>query len=137
GVKTMATTSTYYTSQNSSSSSQRSVAMLLALISAVVVSPLYNVSRKNETTRYYETKWSCSGFVLPMVLAGLIIAIKTVSSSSSSSNGSSSSSGSFIPSPDPSWVLRIGSSSWGLAGILLMLILVISCQDSVQDFFSR
>ena len=125
-------TYTHYTSQNSSSPSQRSIAMLLALISAVVLSPLYNVSRKNDaTTRYYEMKWTSSGLVLPMVLAGLIIAIRTVSSSSSSSSGS------FIPSPEPSWVLRIGSSSWGLAGVLIMLILVLSWQDSVQHFFWR
>lgn len=119
----------YNTSENSS---QRSVAMVLALVSAVVLSPLYNYKfgRKNDTKWSYETKWS-SGFVLPMVLAGLIIAIKTVSSA----NGGCS--GSFIPSPDPSWVLRIGSSSWGLAGVLLMLILVLSWQDSVQEFFWR
>ncbi|KAF4402903.1 hypothetical protein G4B88_010355 [Cannabis sativa] len=124
------------TYQNSSSSSPtsslRSVAMILALVAAVVLSPLYNISWKRETTRNFETKWS-SGFVLPMVLAGLIIAIKTVSSSSSSSP----SSGSFILSPDPSWVLRIGSSSWGLAGVLMMLMLVLSWQESVQEFFWR
>ena len=119
-----------YTSQYSS---QRSVAMVLALVSAIVLSPLY-VTRKNDT-RYYETKWS-SGFVLPMVLAGLIIAIKTTSSCSSMS-AQGGGRASIIPSPDPSWVLRIGSSSWGLAGILVMLLLVLSWQESVQEFFWR
>ncbi|RDX80719.1 hypothetical protein CR513_38706, partial [Mucuna pruriens] len=85
-------------------SSHRSLGMVLALASAVVLSPLYVNSSKN-----YESKWS-SGFVLPMVLAGLIIAIRTTSSSVSSQRPS------FLPSPHPSWVLRIGSSSWGLAG---------------------
>ncbi|GMN36861.1 hypothetical protein TIFTF001_006374 [Ficus carica] len=128
-MATYSSTTYYHTSQNSS---QRSVAMVLALVSAVVLSPLYNVGRKNNTTRYHETKWG-SGFVLPMVLVGLIIAIKTVSSPSRGGCSGSS----FIPSPDPSWVLRIGSSSWGLAGVLLMLILVLSWQDSVQEFFWR
>ncbi|KAA8541632.1 hypothetical protein F0562_022784 [Nyssa sinensis] len=57
-------------------SSQRALAMVLALASAVVLSPLY-LKRQND--HLYETRWS-SGFVLPMVLAGLIIAIKTTSS---------------------------------------------------------
>ncbi|KAJ0007760.1 hypothetical protein Pint_29135 [Pistacia integerrima] len=116
---------------NSNGQNSRGVAMVLALISAVVLSPLY-VTRKNheENSRFYETtKWN-SGFLLPVVLGGLIIAIRTTSSSSSPSS-------SFIPSPDPSWVLRIGSSSWGLAGVLIMLMLVLSWQDSVQDFFWR
>lgn len=123
-----------YTSQNSS---QRALAMVLALVSAVVLSPLY-VNRKNyHYSHNYETKWS-SGFVLPMVLAGLIIAIRTTSSSSSSmSSVQRGARASFIPSPDPSWVLRIGSSSWGLAGVLVMLMLVLSWQDSVQEFFWR
>ncbi|KAJ6327424.1 hypothetical protein OIU78_014327 [Salix suchowensis] len=111
----------------SQNSSQRALAMVLALASAVVLSPLY-VKRRND-----ETKWS-PGFVLPMVLAGLIIAIRTTSSSISVRRGSRAS---FIPSPDPSWVLRIGSSSWGLAGVLVMLTLVLSWQDSVQEFFWR
>lgn len=115
-------------------SSQRSVAMVLALVSAIVLSPLY-VGQKNDT-RYYESKWS-SGFVLPMVLAGLIIAIRTTSSRSSTSGHGGAARGSMIPSPDPSWVLRIGSSSWGLAGVLVMLMLVLSWQESVQEFFWR
>ncbi|GFZ11712.1 hypothetical protein Acr_23g0000970 [Actinidia rufa] len=82
--------------------------MVLALVSAVVLSPLY-VNRRNDSN--YETRWNSSGFVLPVVLAGLIIAIKTTSSSSSSSM--------VFPSSEPSWVLRIGSSSWGLAGFWL------------------
>lgn len=114
---------------NSNGQNSRGVAMVLALVSAVVLSPLY-VTRKNheENSRFYETtKWN-SGFLLPVVVGGLIIAIRTTSSSASSS---------LIPSPNPSWVLRIGSSSWGLAGVLLMLMLVLSWQDSVQDFFWR
>ncbi|PSR96944.1 Glutamate--tRNA ligase [Actinidia chinensis var. chinensis] len=118
----MATTYSY-TNQNSS---QRGLAMVLALVSAVVLSPLY-VNRRNDSN--YETRWNSSGFVLPVVLAGLIIAIKTTSSSSSSSM--------VFPSSEPSWVLRIGSSSWGLAGVLVMLMLVLSWQDSVQHFFWR
>ncbi|KAI5602381.1 hypothetical protein POPTR_001G168400v4 [Populus trichocarpa] len=125
---------TYAYSAASRNSSQRALAMVLALASAVVLSPLY-VKRKNDHTGYFnhETKWS-SGFVLPMVLAGLIIAIRTTSSSMSVHRGAAAS---FIPSPDPSWVLRIGSSSWGLAGVLVMLVLVLSWQDSVQEFFWR
>jgi len=127
-VSPMATYS--YTSQYTS---QRSVAMVLALASAIVLSPLY--ARRKSDARYNETKWS-SGFVLPMVLAGLIIAIRTTSSCSSmSAHGGGRAS--IIPSPDPSWVLRIGSSSWGLAGVLVMLMLVLSWQESVQDFFWR
>lgn len=109
--------------------------MVLALASAVVLSPLY-VNRKTEYS-HYETRWN-SGFVLPMVLAGLILAIKTTSSSSSSSSASSSSDRAMMfPASDPSLVLRIGSSSWGLAGVLVMLMLVLSWQDSVQHFFWR
>ncbi|KAJ7963287.1 Glutamate--tRNA ligase [Quillaja saponaria] len=124
-------TYTYNTNQNSS---QRSLAMVLALVSAVILSPLY-YSKPRHDSRYYETRWS-SGFVLPMVLAGLIIAIRTTSSSSSMSmhNGSRPS---LLPSPEPSWVLRIGSSSWGLAGILVMLMLVLSWQTSVKEFLWR
>lgn len=107
--------------------------MVLALASAVVLSPLY-VNRKTEYS-HYEMRWN-SGFVLPMVLAGLIIAIKTTSSSSSSSS-SSSDRAMMFPASDPSLVLRIGSSSWGLAGVLVMLMLVLSWQDSVQHFFWR
>ncbi|KAJ4841706.1 hypothetical protein Tsubulata_032463 [Turnera subulata] len=123
-----------YSSQHSSSSSQRTLAMVLALVSAVVLSPLY-VRRKNDNWRYYDTKWS-SGFVLPMVLVGLVIAIRT-SSASSSSSSMPAQRGSFLPGSDPSLVLRIGSSSWGLAGVLVMLMLVLSWQDSVQEFFWR
>ncbi|KAI8529705.1 hypothetical protein RHMOL_Rhmol12G0245900 [Rhododendron molle] len=114
-------------------SSQRGLAMVLALASAVVLSPLY-VNRKTEYS-HYETRWN-SAFVLPMVLAGLIIAIKTTSSSSSSTS-SSSDRAMMFPASDPSLVLRIGSSSWGLAGVLVMLMLVLSWQDSVQHFFWR
>ncbi|KAJ9179408.1 hypothetical protein P3X46_011197 [Hevea brasiliensis] len=117
-----------YTSQNSSS--QRGLAMVLALASAIVLSPLY-LNRRNDS-HFFNTKWS-SGFVLPMVLAGLIIAIRTTSTSSVQNGGRAS----LTPSSDPSWVLRIGSSSWGLAGILVMLMLVLSWQESVQEFFWR
>ncbi|KAK8592543.1 hypothetical protein V6N13_063120 [Hibiscus sabdariffa] len=82
---------------------RRSSAMALALLAALVLSPLY-VGRKHET-RYYEMKLS-SGFVLPMVLAGLIIAIRT--SSSSSSSMADGGRGWLSPSPDPTWVLGIG-----------------------------
>ncbi|TKY64262.1 hypothetical protein E2542_SST14155 [Spatholobus suberectus] len=122
----MATTT--YASSCHGSSSQRSLAMVLALASAVVLSPLYANSKSDR--KYYESKWS-SGFVLPMVLAGLIIAIRTTSSSVSSPRAS------FLPSPEPSWVFRIGSSSWGLAGVLVMLMLVLYWQASVQEFFWR
>ncbi|KAF5751153.1 hypothetical protein HS088_TW02G00163 [Tripterygium wilfordii] len=128
----MAAAYIYNASHNSSSSPHRGLAMVLALASAIVLSPLY-VTRNNSGTRFYETKWINTGFVLPVVLAGLIIAIKTTSSSSSSSFSGHS----LAPSLDPSSVLRIGSSSWGLAGILVMLMLVLSWQDSVQDFFWR
>ncbi|KAL6137428.1 hypothetical protein ACLB2K_062720 [Fragaria x ananassa] len=111
--------------------------MVLALVSAIVLSPLYHVSSRKTDRRHYETKWMSSGFVLPMVLAGLIIAIKTTSSSSSSSSASTRGGSSCIPSPDPSWVLRIGSSSWGLAGVLVLLMLVLSWQSSVHEFFWR
>ncbi|KAI4355429.1 hypothetical protein L6164_004205 [Bauhinia variegata] len=122
---------TAYSAYSNHNASQRSLAMVLALASAVVLSPLY-VKSKNDI-RYYESKWS-SGFVLPMVLAGLIIAIRRTSSSSSSV---SSPRASLLPSPEPSWVLRIGSSSWGLAGILVMLMMVIHWQTAVQDMFWR
>ncbi|XP_061342862.1 uncharacterized protein LOC133289029 [Gastrolobium bilobum] len=121
----MATT---YASSSSHGSSQRSLAMVLALASAAVLSPLY-CNSKSDTRRYYESKWS-SGFVLPMVLAGLIIAIRTTSSVSSPRV-------SLLPSPEPSSVLRIGSSTWGLAGVLVMLMLVLYWQASVQEFFWR
>jgi len=121
--------STYASSNHGSS--QRSLAMVLALVSAVVLSPLY-VSSKSDR-KYYESKWTSSGFVLPMILFGLIIAIKRTSSSSSSCV-SSSTKGSLLPSHDPSLVLRIGSSSWGLAAVLVMLMLVLHWQGSVQDF---
>ncbi|AET01773.1 hypothetical protein MtrunA17_Chr8g0344121 [Medicago truncatula] len=119
-----------YASSNHGSS-QRSLAMVLALVSAVVLSPLYVNSKSDR--RYYESKWTSSGFVLPMILFGLIIAIKRTSSSSSSCVSSSSTKGSLLPSHDPSLVLRIGSSSWGLAAVLVMLMLVLHWQGSVQE----
>ncbi|RYQ89107.1 hypothetical protein Ahy_B09g095924 isoform A [Arachis hypogaea] len=118
---------------SSQSTSQRSLAMMLALVSAVVLSPLY-ANSKSDTRSYHESRWS-SSFVLPMVLAGLIIAIRTASLPSTSSSSSPRSS--LLSSPDPSWVLRIGSSSWGLAAVLLMLLLVLYWQASVQEFFWR
>lgn len=125
---------TTYASTNHGSS-QRSLAMVLALVSAVVLSPLYVNSKSDR--RYYESKWTSSGFVLPMILFGLIIAIKRTSSASSYSLSSSSSRASLLPSHDPSLVLRIGSSSWGLACVLVMLMLVLYWQTSVQEFLRR
>ncbi|KNA26121.1 hypothetical protein SOVF_000380 [Spinacia oleracea] len=107
--------------------SQRPIAMALALVSAVILSPLYT-TRSNDTR--YDIRWN-SGFVLPMVLAGLIIAIKTTSSPSSSSMSGERRS---ILSSDSSSVFRVGGSSLGLAGVLVMLMLVLSWQDSVQHF---
>ena len=112
-----------------STSSARALAMALALASSIVLSPLmYN------TSTHYEAKYFTSlssAFLLPMVLAGLIIGIKISSSSSSSSSVSA-------PVSDPAWVLlRIGSSSWGLAVLLVMLVFVLSWQKSAQEFFRR
>lgn len=120
----MATTYPY----NAQNTSNRAMAMVLALASAVVLSPLYVKQKKSEAR--YDTIWS-SGFVLPMVLLGLIIAIRTTSSSSSMNGGT------LISSVDHSWVLRIGSSPWGLGGVLVLLMLVLSWQGSVQEFFWR
>ncbi|KAF5191567.1 hypothetical protein FRX31_018843 [Thalictrum thalictroides] len=125
----MATTT--YTSV-SQSSSQRSVALLLALAAAVVLSPLY-VERKSETR--YDTKWN-SSFYLPMVLGGLIIAIRTTSSLSSPPLQTGVQGPSFA-SFNASSVFKVGSSSVGLAGVLVMLVLVLSWQNSVQEFFWR
>ncbi|KAK0595359.1 hypothetical protein LWI29_005892 [Acer saccharum] len=125
--------------QTPSSSSQRGVAMVLALISAVVLSPLYVTRSKNDHHHYYYERkllgnTSYSTFVLPLVLGGLIIAIRTTSSSSSSSASMEMQErASLIPSPEPSWVLRIGSSSWGLAGVLVMLLLVLSWQVALEE----
>ncbi|CAN0877958.1 hypothetical protein LINGRAHAP2_LOCUS12192 [Linum grandiflorum] len=119
----MATQCSYNATRNPSSS-QRGVAMVLALVSAIVLSPLYSSRRDDHHLSWfyhYETSWS-SGLVLPMILAGLIIAIKSTSSSSSKHESGMYS---LVPS-DPSWMLRIGSSSWGLAGILVMLVLVVT-----------
>uniref|UniRef100_A0A6N2KH29 CASP-like protein n=1 Tax=Salix viminalis TaxID=40686 RepID=A0A6N2KH29_SALVM len=80
---------------------------------------------------------SSSQRALAMALAvasAVVLSPLTTSSSMSVHGGDAAS---FIPSPDPSWVLRIGSSSWGLAGVLVMLVLVLSWQDSVQEFFWR
>lgn len=103
--------------------------MVLAMVSALVLSPLY-FNWKNES--YYKTRWS-SGFVLPVVLAGLIVAIKTTSSNSVKRGSRAS----VSPSPDELTLLRIGNSSWGLAGILIMLMFVLSLQTSAQHFFWR
>ncbi|PKI74281.1 hypothetical protein CRG98_005338 [Punica granatum] len=127
----MATHTYYNPTITQSSSSQRPMAMVLALVSAVVLSPLYVRGSKDFWHRQ-DSAWS-SALVLPVVLAGLIIAIRTASSSPSSSHPSMGSS-SMLPCSDPSWVLRIGSSSWGLGGILVMLVMVLSWQHSVQEF---
>ncbi|KAJ6415830.1 hypothetical protein OIU84_004594 [Salix udensis] len=83
--------------------------MVLALASAVVLSPLY-VKRRND-----ETKWS-SGFVLPMVLAGLVIAIRTTSSSMSVRRGSRASFHSISRSilGAENWELILGTR-WSLS----------------------
>ncbi|KAL4584409.1 hypothetical protein LXL04_009010 [Taraxacum kok-saghyz] len=125
----MATTSSDYGSIQSSS--RRGVAMVLAMATAVVLSPLYVNGRQKESQ--FETRLWSSGFVLPMVLAGLIVAIKTTSSSSSSSSGALCED----DTSSSSWVLRVGSSSWGLAGVVGMLLFVVYWQDSVQHFFWR
>ncbi|KAL0415042.1 UNVERIFIED_CONTAM: hypothetical protein Slati_3336100 [Sesamum latifolium] len=110
-------------------SSPRALAMLLALVSAVVLSPLYVDHRKSESR--LEARWSSGGLVLPAVVAGLIVAIKTTTSSSNSSANFESS------DSNSSAGLVFRSSSWGLAGILIMLLFVVSWQDSVQHFFWR
>lgn len=104
--------------------------MVLALVSAVVLSPLY-VDRRKKESSYYETRWSCGGIVLPVLLAGLIVAIRSTSSSSVQGGGSRYS---IFASPESSSVLRIGSSSWGLAGVLVLLLCVLSWQSSMQHY---
>lgn len=113
-----------YASSSYQYSSHRGVAIVLALVSAVVLSPLY-VDRGKKEGSYYETRWSCGGMVLPVLLTGLIVAIKSTSSSSVRGRASTSS---IFASPEPSAVLRIWSSSWGLAGVLVMLLCVLSWQ---------
>lgn len=125
----MATATYTYTTHNTS---QRPLAMVLALVMSILLSPLYVVRRsRNEQRRYHDTKLNY-GFVLPLLIAGLIITIRTTSGSSLSTRRCS-----LLPSPDPCSVLRIGSSSWGLAGLLILLLLVLSWQSSLQDFFWR
>ncbi|PHT47263.1 hypothetical protein CQW23_11471 [Capsicum baccatum] len=112
-------------------SSNRGVAMVLALVSAIVLSPLY-VDRGKKESSYNETRWSCGGILLPVLLAGLIVAIRSTCSSASVQGGRSTSS--VFGSPGPSAVLRIGTSSWGLAGVLVMLLCVLSWQSSMQHY---
>ncbi|KAI3521360.1 hypothetical protein L1887_10823 [Cichorium endivia] len=126
----MATTTFDYGSIQSSSQ-RRGVAMVLAMVTAVVLSPLYVNGRQKESQ--LETRLWSSGFVLPMVLAGLIVAIKTTSSSSSSSSGALCED----DTSSSSRMLRVGSSSWGLAGVLGMLLFVVYWQHSVQHLFWR
>lgn len=115
-------------------SSPRALAMVLALVSALLLSPLYVDHRKSENR--LESRWSSGGLVLPAVVAGLIVAIKTTTSSSSSSNDFRSPYNNHDDhAAGP--VSGIGSSSWGLAGVLVMLLFVISWQTSVQHFFWR
>ncbi|PIN22310.1 hypothetical protein CDL12_04973 [Handroanthus impetiginosus] len=119
--------SSHYPSLNSS---PRALAMVLALVSAIVLSPLYVDSGKSE--RRLEGRWSSGGLVLPAVVAGLIVAIKTTN------NGVQKRASAFESSENNGGImLRIGSSSWGLAGILVMLLFVVSWQGSVQHFFWR
>lgn len=117
-----------YASSSYQHSSQRGVAMVLALVIAVVLSPLY-VDRGKKESSYYE-RWSCGGIVLPVLLTGLIVAIRSTSSSSVQGGSRSS----IFGSSEPSSVLRIGSSSWGLAGVLVMLLCVLSWQSSMQHY---
>lgn len=126
----MATTTFDYGSIQSSSQ-RRGVAMVLAMVTAVVLSPLYVNGRQKES--HMETRLWSSGFVLPMVLAGLIVAIKTTSSSSSSSSGALCED----DTSSSSWMLRVGSSSWGLAGVLGMFLFVVYWHDTVQHLFWR
>ncbi|KAL6972645.1 hypothetical protein U1Q18_026828 [Sarracenia purpurea var. burkii] len=123
-----------YAQTSTQNSSQRGLAMALAIASAILLSPLYGKQKRESRS---QTGWN-SGFVLPVILAGLIIAIKTTSSSSSTpQRGVWDESTTVFPSSDPSSVLRIGRSSWGLAGVLVVLMLVLSWQDSVHNFFWR
>ncbi|KAL8118805.1 hypothetical protein AgCh_016341 [Apium graveolens] len=129
-----------YTSQ-SSSSSQRAVAMVLALVSAVVLSPFYmNLNNDNSrTTRSYDSKWS-SGFVLPVLLAGLILAIKTTTSNYNSASTSKPLHRQLTMDSGETSVsqtVRTGSSSWGPAAVLATLIFLLSWQNSAQHFFWR
>ncbi|KAG8380160.1 hypothetical protein BUALT_Bualt07G0164600 [Buddleja alternifolia] len=129
-------TSSHYPHQNSS---PRALAMVLALVSALVLSPLYVDHRKSESR--LETRWSSGGLVLPAVVAGLIVAIRTTTSSSSSNGLMRKRGDNYYHQSDvdnsAGLVFRVGSSCWGLAGILIMLVFVVSWQDSVQHFFWR
>ncbi|KAL6585193.1 hypothetical protein OROMI_004482 [Orobanche minor] len=127
----------YYPNLNSS---PRALAMVLALVSAVMLSPL-SVDRRKIESRI-ETRWSSGGLVLPAVVAGLIVAIKTTISSSSKNNivRKGADRDSIYQPRDynncgAGSVFRIGSSSWGLAGILVMLVFIISWQGSVKHLF--
>ncbi|KAI3455624.1 hypothetical protein Pfo_012287 [Paulownia fortunei] len=125
-------TSAHYPNLNSS---PRALAMVLALVSALMLSPLYVDHRKSESR--LEARWSSSGLVLPVVVAGLIVAIKTTTSSSNKNAVQRGGADFQSPEDNAGLVFRIGSSSWGLAGILIMLLFVISWQTSVQHFFWR
>ncbi|GFP90579.1 hypothetical protein PHJA_001202000 [Phtheirospermum japonicum] len=112
--------------------------MVLALVPAVLLSPLYIDRGKSESR--LEARWSSGGLVLPAVVAGLIVAIKTTISSSKNNTVQKGADGVYQSLGDnysAGLGLKIGSSSWGLAGILIMLIFVISWQGSVQHFFWR
>lgn len=129
-----------YTRQGSSSS-QRAVAMVLSLVSAVVLSPFYmNTNNDNiRRTRNYDSKWS-SGFVLPVLVAGLILAIKTTTCNNISASTSKAVHRQFTADSEEASVsqtVRTGSSSWGLAVVLVMLIFLLSWQNSAQHFFWR
>ncbi|KAK1362754.1 Serine rich protein [Heracleum sosnowskyi] len=129
-----------YTSQ-SSSSSQRAVAVVLSLVTAVVLSPFYMNSNNDNSrrTRNYDSKWS-SGFVLPVLLAGLIVAIKTTTSKNNSASTSKPVHRQFTTDSGEasgSQTVGTGSSSWGLATVLVTLIFLLSWQNSVQHFFWR
>lgn len=106
--------------------------MVLALASAIILSPLYVSDRRSESR--YEERWGSSSFVLlsVVVVAGLIVAIKTTSSLKRRGKADFS-----HQDTNAGLVFRIGSSSLGLAGILIMLLFVISWQASVKHFFWR
>ncbi|KAF6162424.1 hypothetical protein GIB67_017312 [Kingdonia uniflora] len=121
-----------YSTENSSG---RPAAVFLSLVSAIVLSPLYMKGKTG--TRYYDARWnSSSSFVLPMFLAGLIFAIRVVSAPPTSSLQQGSRGPLMFTSRDASFGQRSGSS-WRLAGILVLLLLVVSWQGSVQGFFWR
>ncbi|CAH9118551.1 unnamed protein product [Cuscuta europaea] len=134
-----------YSPQGCYYSSQRGVAMVLAMGCALLLSPLYvDRPRSESSRRYYETRWSSGGLVLPAVLAGLIVAIKTASTAHGGRGGTSPRFPVYTSSADvdgdcssssSSPAFGIGRSTWGLAGILVSLLFALSFQSSLRQFF--